>query len=968
MPRAGNVIDSLALEIVANSQSALTALETLVHDLENVKGAIQDFGTVKINNIVSKAAADNLKSFSEAVNTIDVGKLKEFSLATKGIEAINIGLNEKAGESLELFGIALNEIDTGKMFEFGAATSTIRPFDFGIGEKSAESLELFARSLETLNLDKLREFGVVNSMFEGLKRIGIGARTGENVASFADALDRLNVGKLREMASIDFSNMRVMADASKSIASLASQLERLEKTTERAENAQRRLDKSLGQTRKTAGSSARSFNLANTALGRFFNSIKRIAFYRAIRSAIKAVTQGFSEGIENLYYWSQMVGTSFAPRMDQLATATQYLKNGFASMFSPLIEYAIPIIDRLIDRLVDMFNVAQELFARLTGAATWNKALKYPVSYKEELDDAGKSAKALQNILMDFDEINAINTPKSGSRGSGGDEKDYLSMFQLMETGSSGSPFGKLGTIFEDIAGKVEYAWGTAKKFWDFFKGLDFQPMIDSASSLWNDTLSPILDELNQDAAWLEEKVLEPVTQFLVEKGIPAATDTLSVAIDNLWKSFQPFKDGVKKFWDDNGEWIMEFTKQTFLQALDKIQEAFKKIGKFFDKNKTTIDSIFKSLSSLAKKTSPFLTAISKMLGTHAWDTFVDSIESILYAVEPILTTLAGILELIDEGGLGITRIGQSIVQAILNPVKLVINGFATVIEAISYIVGLFDKDAAEAMRTFAGQCRGVVTEMDNIDVKFGNWIEDLEKTSTQTGLAIDANSRLGRSYAQMAQDARKSYTDITSGMSTSASQAYTAWWNSIYNINGTFKQIPNTARPIFDSLAVMAQEASRNIYNKFGYNLNQYITLGDTIGSNLRNGIVNGIRQVNLNIPATITLTNTTSKAKIHGATFDMSLLGFASGGFPVPGSLFYAGENNIPELMGTVGGRTAVAGGAEITGIREAIVEQGQREEGLLRQLISAVANKDLTLVANSATGRWVNKALKSYQGVTG
>lgn len=65
----------------------------------------------------------------------------------------------------------------------------------------------------------------------------------------------------------------------------------------------------------------------------------------------------------------------------------------------------------------------------------------------------------------------------------------------------------------------------------------------------------------------------------------------------------------------------------------------------------------------------------------------------------------------------------------------------------------------------------------------------------------------------------------------------------------------------------------------------------------------------------------------------------GFASGGFPSAGSLFWAGETNAPELLGTVNGRTAVAGGVEITGIREAIYDVGA-------QMLSAMANESVTI----------------------
>lgn len=60
----------------------------------------------------------------------------------------------------------------------------------------------------------------------------------------------------------------------------------------------------------------------------------------------------------------------------------------------------------------------------------------------------------------------------------------------------------------------------------------------------------------------------------------------------------------------------------------------------------------------------------------------------------------------------------------------------------------------------------------------------------------------------------------------------------------------------------------------------------------------------------------------------------GYALGGFPNEYSLFMAGEHGRAEMLGTVGGRTAVAGGAEITGIRDAVYQSSQTEAELLRE----------------------------------
>lgn len=75
----------------------------------------------------------------------------------------------------------------------------------------------------------------------------------------------------------------------------------------------------------------------------------------------------------------------------------------------------------------------------------------------------------------------------------------------------------------------------------------------------------------------------------------------------------------------------------------------------------------------------------------------------------------------------------------------------------------------------------------------------------------------------------------------------------------------------------------------------------------------------------------------------------GYENGGFPEPASLFWAGENGVPEMLGTVGGRTAVASGAEITGIANAVYTTGQTEASLLMtaiNILQQIADKDTTV----------------------
>ena len=87
----------------------------------------------------------------------------------------------------------------------------------------------------------------------------------------------------------------------------------------------------------------------------------------------------------------------------------------------------------------------------------------------------------------------------------------------------------------------------------------------------------------------------------------------------------------------------------------------------------------------------------------------------------------------------------------------------------------------------------------------------------------------------------------------------------------------------------------------------------------------------------------------------------GFATGGFPEPATYFWAGENGVPEILGTVGGRTAVAGGAEITGIRDAVYDTGETEATLLRtavSLLEIIASKEMSVSISDSDVSMANR----------
>lgn len=162
-------------------------------------------------------------------------------------------------------------------------------------------------------------------------------------------------------------------------------------------------------------------------LKKIFDAMKRIVFYRAIRSAIRAITSAIKTGIQDLYQYSKVVNTTFAPAMDSIATNALYIKNSLGAMIGPLIESLAPVFERLADAFANIIDKIAQFFAALNGKTTYSKAIKYAVEYAEATDAA---AKATKDFTIGLDELNVLN---ADSGKSGKSALDYSKMFEEAE-------------------------------------------------------------------------------------------------------------------------------------------------------------------------------------------------------------------------------------------------------------------------------------------------------------------------------------------------------------------------------------------------------------------------------------------------------------------------------------------------------------------------------------------------------
>lgn len=168
------------------------------------------------------------------------------------------------------------------------------------------------------------------------------------------------------------------------------------------------------------------------ALGSFFKSFARIAKIRIFRALLKDLAQGFKD----LYGWSNMFGNEYADSMDRITTATRYLRNSIAAMTAPLVNALAPALDFIIDKIVDVLNWFNQLFAALAGQDTYIVAKKAAVTFGDSIGESASSAKKsveeLKRTILGFDEINKLDKPRESGSSGGSGSSPYTSGYQTM--------------------------------------------------------------------------------------------------------------------------------------------------------------------------------------------------------------------------------------------------------------------------------------------------------------------------------------------------------------------------------------------------------------------------------------------------------------------------------------------------------------------------------------------------------
>jgi len=377
-----NVIDTLRIEIVGDDSGAVSNIEKLVANLEKIKGV-----TSGANRGLT-AIQKHLNSIATAADNINSGSIAKLHQIANGLNALakvgSINISSKVAERITKLGTAVDSlkgVDMSKLYELAGGLKAIKD----VGDVTIPNLKTITQATSPVSA-----VPPMPAAPSGTTSVGVTEVTNE------------------------------VEDLGGTLVETTGRFETFKKIATGCMGAVK--DKVTGVVSSIRG---------------FFKRFTMRIMYRFMNFIISSIVNSVKQGINNVYQYSKAFDGRFSKSMDTLATSFNYLTNSLGAMAAPIINLVTPYIDQLVDQFVVLLNVVNQVFARLSGADTWTKAIKVTTEYAAAADDATEANKRLKKSLLGIDEINALQDNSGSVGGAANTAANPAYAFQEMPLNTS---------------------------------------------------------------------------------------------------------------------------------------------------------------------------------------------------------------------------------------------------------------------------------------------------------------------------------------------------------------------------------------------------------------------------------------------------------------------------------------------------------------------------------------------------
>lgn len=673
-------------------------------------------------------------------------------------------------------------------------------------------------------------------------------------------------------------------------------------------------------------------------------TLQTYAYKYGIEKAVSEMSQAEKQQLRLLAIldqskvsWGDLANTINSPS-NMIRQFTNNVKEAgmvLGQLFIPVLQKVLPVINgvviaikRLLVSVANLLGIKIDFSSFGQGVSGYNEELE---GTADALDKVGTSAKNAQSGIRAFDKLKVISTPKSSGSGSGAGGAGIDLTKEIMDATAEyekvwQEAFDKMQNTALGWADKIEKLLEPVKKLFkdlfngDFFEaGQDLSGIVTGIFNWMSDAIASvdwyqIGQNIGQFLAGIDWTAVFTSAGNFIETAIDAAID--------LWK----------------GSFDAAPIETTIITAIGLLK--FTGVGdiiwgKISDKlSATVLGSSIGIVPTIAISAVTWEIGfnVGKSLGkalfpedaeyydNFTWfgeNGFFDTLKNTDFTT--LKTAWDDLYKDITDNDLY-----RFLTGTMLLPKHSTLDDFG---DKIDWLIDKIKNTKVDMSDTF-----GLSSALINIAPLVGNWFnENVSPWFTK------------EKWQGMGQTIESSLSEKWTSFTTWWNQTgFSSWWKKISEQFGLTKwnklleNIPTAFRTAFKTAANVAIAPLNLVISGIETMINNAIDLINGLMSAARlipkigDAVPNNIQHISVGrIPT------------------------FEKGGYvPSRYTMFMAGENGIPEIAGTVGGKTAVAGGVEITGIKDAINSTAQQEIALLRQnnqLLQGILEKEFGITTD-------------------
>lgn len=673
-------------------------------------------------------------------------------------------------------------------------------------------------------------------------------------------------------------------------------------------------------------------------------TLQTYAYKYGIEKAVSEMSQAEKQQLRLLAIldqskvsWGDLANTINSPS-NMIRQFTNNVKEAgmvLGQLFIPVLQKVLPVINgvviaikRLLVSVANLLGIKIDFSSFGQGVSGYNEELE---DTADALDKVGTSAKNAQSGIRAFDKLKVISMPKSSGSGSGAGGAGIDLTKEIMDATAEyekvwQEAFDKMQNTALGWADKIEKLLEPVKKLFkdlfngDFFEaGQDLSGIVTGIFNWMSDAIASvdwyqIGQNIGQFLAGIDWTAVFTSAGNFIETAIDAAID--------LWKgSFDaaPIETtiitaiGLLKFtgvgdiiWGKISDKLSAKVLGSSIGIVPTIAIAA-----------VTWEIGFNVGKSLGKALFP---EDAEYYDNFTWfgeNGFFDTLKNTDFTT--LKTAWDDLYKDITDNDLY-----RFLTGTMLLPKHSTLDDFG---DKIDWLIDKIKNTKVDMSDTF-----GLSSALINIAPLVGNWFnENVSPWFTK------------EKWQGMGQTIESSLSEKWTSFTTWWNQTgFSSWWKKISEQFGPTKwnklleNIPTAFRTAFKTAANVAIAPLNLVISGIETMINNAIDLINGLMSAARlipkigDAVPNNIQHISVGrIPT------------------------FEKGGYvPSRYTMFMAGENGIPEIAGTVGGKTAVAGGVEITGIKDAINSTAQQEIALLKQnnqLLQGILEKEFGITTD-------------------